>query len=122
MKVVMRNTDFFQANLSNASLKNSDFSNAIFYQATLHNTVFNGTYLHGASFDESDLLGATFNGAKLYGASFRDAINVPIEIKEKLDVQGVYPAIHQYSRQARRTREKQFLLAPQVSSAQNKAL
>jgi Pentapeptide repeats (9 copies) len=88
--VDLTNADFFQANLSKASLNGAIAQNAVFYKASLVNTVFKNSNLESANFQESDLTGANFKNAKLAGATFRNAINIPSDIFDKLDNDWVY--------------------------------
>src|SRR5205085_6403415 len=75
--VDLTGADFFQSDLTSASLRGAHAPNAVFYGATLHDTVFEGCDLTDADFREADLLGARFAGARLEGARFDGAKNLP---------------------------------------------
>ncbi len=82
----MSGADFFEADLSHASLKDATALKAVFYRATLHRTIFNGTKLSGADFRRADLDGAEFEGATLDGARFEGAQNVPDQVRAQLGI------------------------------------
>lgn len=83
-------TDFFGADLSNASLRNIIAKECQFYEARLCSTVFKGADLQNSNFMYADLDGCNFNNTKLTGANFQFAINIPKEIEEHLDEEGIY--------------------------------
>jgi hypothetical protein len=82
--------DFYQADLSAASLKGADARQAAFYQARLRNTVLRDANLQEANFFEADLSGANFRGSLLAGASFVSARNIPSELAPFIDAEGLY--------------------------------
>jgi hypothetical protein len=82
--------DFYRADLSRASLKGAYAKGAVFYQARLHNTVLSDADLTEANFFEADLRGAKFDRARLFLAKFSGARNVPSDVEEKLDENGIY--------------------------------
>lgn len=88
--VTLAGADFYRADLSGASLKNTCVVEGVFYQARLCHTVFKGADLRRANFFQADLTGAQFEGALLAGASFKDARNVPGELVPLLDGNGIY--------------------------------
>jgi hypothetical protein len=65
--------DFFEADLSGASLKGARACETVFFRATMRSTVLRDTALMGADFREADLQGARFDGANLDGANFAGA-------------------------------------------------
>jgi len=69
----MEDADFYQANLSGASLKGVKLNGAKFYEATLTGTVLKKTELRKANFDSAIIHGVDFTGADLRGASFTNA-------------------------------------------------
>lgn len=78
------NTDFYQADLSNASFKYEagkgvNLANSVFYQANLQGTNFEGSNLDGTNFYQ----------ANLEGAKFKDAKNIPDDIQKNL-VDNIY--------------------------------
>lgn len=79
-RVDMSGADFFEADLTCASLRGACAREAVFYGATLHSTVFEDCDLTAADFRHADLLGASFAGAVLADARFDDARNPPAEI------------------------------------------
>ena len=81
-KLNYSNTDFYRANLTNASFKvNSskgvNLTNCVFYEAILHNTNFSG----------SDLTGTSFYNASFKNTKFDGCSNIPEEIKNYLETQ-----------------------------------
>jgi hypothetical protein len=92
--------DFFEANLSKASLAGAIACRVVFCKADLRQAKllradfqaadFRQANAEGTVFSDSDLNGARFDGAKLTGAVFRRAKNIPDSIAEKLDKNGVY--------------------------------
>ena len=82
--------DFYRADLSGASLKNTAAEGAIFYQARAEDTIFRGADLRGANFFEANLARAVFTDAQLAGATFKGAINLPGELLAHLDADGTY--------------------------------
>jgi uncharacterized protein YjbI with pentapeptide repeats len=66
--------DFFQANLSGATLRNINAREAIFYEATLVGTRFSGADLSGANFTRALVESVDFSHARLAGANFAGAI------------------------------------------------
>jgi uncharacterized protein YjbI with pentapeptide repeats len=69
----LSHADFFEADLTGASLKDAVALDAVFFRATMKRTVFRGADLRGANFREAVLLGARFEDAKLDGADFAGA-------------------------------------------------
>ena len=67
-------TDFFQANLSQATLRNSTLIGAVFCEATLYETRFNNSQLQKSNFSGSSLHGTNFSDANLTGASFAGSV------------------------------------------------
>jgi uncharacterized protein YjbI with pentapeptide repeats len=93
--------DFFEADLTGASLKKAKACDAVFYRARLRGTVFRGATLSGADFREAtlsgadfreaDLNGAQFDGAKLDRARFEGARNIPDYVRAQLGADGRVP-------------------------------
>ena len=73
-QVNMEGADFFQANLTGTSLRESVLNNAVFYEATLNGTRFQGAELKRANFNSAQLYKVSFRGADLRGATFDNAI------------------------------------------------
>jgi uncharacterized protein YjbI with pentapeptide repeats len=69
----LSHADFFEADLSGASLKDAVAREAVFFRATMRRTVFRGADLRGADFREAVLQGARFDDANLDGADFAGA-------------------------------------------------
>lgn len=92
--------DFFEADLSGASLNGIRAEKAVFYQAICCKTFFVGAQLCGADFRNTDLQGASFDGANLTGAQFGNAhlegtqfpgaTGLPPDIASRLDTQSIY--------------------------------
>jgi uncharacterized protein YjbI with pentapeptide repeats len=89
--------DFFESDLTEASLKQVNACEAVFYRATLRRTVLRGTdltkadfrdaILEGTDFREADLKDAKFAGATIDGARFEGARNVPDDLRVRLGEQ-----------------------------------
>jgi hypothetical protein len=85
-KINLTGADFFQANLSGASLKGADLSKAKFREATLNRTVFKGANLQEANFSMATLQSVNFSGADLTGATFDGATLREVDFTDaKLD-------------------------------------
>jgi uncharacterized protein YjbI with pentapeptide repeats len=84
-EVNLSSADFFEADLTRASLKGVLAREAVFYRATLCHTVFDGSDLSAADFRKANLDGARFTGAVLSEARFEDAQNVPDEVSALLE-------------------------------------
>jgi hypothetical protein len=82
--VDLSNADFFEADLTYASLRGARGCGAVFYGATLRGTVLEGCDLTAADFRGADLKGARFENAVLANARFEGAKNVPLEISPSL--------------------------------------
>lgn len=83
-------SDFYGADLSHASLRNIIAKKCQFYESRLCNTVFRNANLTKANFMYSDLDGSNFEDAILTEANFQNAINIPTNISEHLDKEGIY--------------------------------
>lgn len=90
VRIDLSKADFYRADLSGASLKGAFAQEAVFYQARLHRTVLSKADLSGANFFEADLKDAKFDGAIMDKAIFRGARNIPEELLQKLDNNGIY--------------------------------
>jgi uncharacterized protein YjbI with pentapeptide repeats len=98
-QVDMSDADFFEADLTGASLKGSRAERTVFYHATLKNAVLRNAELVGADFRNADvtdadfrnadLSGARFEGAVLTGANFTDANNPPAAIAQLIGADGI---------------------------------
>ena len=64
---------FYEATLSNTTLRDTDLRSANFHAATLHSADLRGADLTGASFSGATLINVNFQGAKLEGANFDGA-------------------------------------------------
>ena len=82
-------TDFYMADLSYALLENIDGKQIIFYNAILMCANIKHCDFSNANFVGADLTNAYFKNVTLVGANFTNAINIPLEIKEKL-VNGIF--------------------------------
>ncbi len=72
-RIDLSGVDFFQANLSGASLKNSIIQGAQFYEATLSGTTLRGCDLRSANFYAATLCNVDLRGADLKGTDFSNA-------------------------------------------------
>lgn len=69
-RALLRNADFRDARLDQATFDGANLSNAHFQRSSLKNASFVGADLEGANFEEADLSSARFTGASLFGATF----------------------------------------------------
>lgn len=83
--VDLTGVDFFEADLSSASLRHARAPGAVFYGAILRGTVFEGCDLTAGDFRQADLQGARFANAVLVNARFDGAKNLPAEIAALVD-------------------------------------
>lgn len=90
--VNLSGADFFEADLSHASLRGARAREAVFYGATLHGTVFDDADLTAADFRGADLKGVRFGTAILADARFEGAENVPPHISAQLHDGRLRPA------------------------------
>lgn len=88
--VDLSQADFYRADLTGASLQKAVARNAVFYQSRLVNTVLDDADLTEANFFQADLRGVSFRGARLEGASFLESLNIPGDVQQHLDSEGVY--------------------------------
>lgn len=77
-RIDLSGVDFFQANLSGASLRNSIVQGGQFYEATLSGSILRGCDLRSANFYAATLCNVNLRGADLKGTDFSNAklINV----------------------------------------------
>jgi uncharacterized protein YjbI with pentapeptide repeats len=107
----LSHADFFEADLTGASLKEAVARDAVFFRAKMRSAVLRGADLKGANFREADLRGArfedakldradftgatlenaTFAGATLTEATFADATHLPGDLLHGLSVDQVAP-------------------------------
>ena len=87
--VDLTEADLFGADLTGASLKNAAAPRAVFYRATLNGTVLAGADVREADFREAHLKDANFDNALLEGARFKGAVDVPVEVADRLDADGL---------------------------------
>lgn len=110
--VDLTGADFFRADLTMASLKNSVAREAVFYQARMTNTVLKGADLRDANFYGADLTGANFADTLLDGAIFANARNIPDSISCRLDESGRYTMNGPYGLWKSDTGNRIFLSRP----------
>jgi uncharacterized protein YjbI with pentapeptide repeats len=70
----LSHADFFEADLTGASLRDAVACEAVFFRASMRDTVLRGADLTGADFRQADLQGARLEGAILDGADFAGAV------------------------------------------------
>lgn len=95
-----RNAMFDSADLTGANFKRSQLDGAHFSQAKLSKCIFQSAIASNSKFVEADLTGADFSQATLTGANFKNALligatfikakDIPSEISNRLDENGVY--------------------------------
>jgi hypothetical protein len=83
--------DFFEADLTHASLRGARAQAAVFYRAILCDAVLSGCDLTKADFRGAYLAGARFDDATIVGARFEGAHDVPAAIAALLDADGHVP-------------------------------
>jgi hypothetical protein len=71
-RIDFRYSDFYRADLTDASLRKAILDGAQFRETTLANAVLTDVQCEGASFKLADLRGANFDGAKLRGTTFEN--------------------------------------------------
>ena len=77
-------TDFYMADLSYALVENIDGNSIIFYNSILMSTNIKNCNFTNGNFVGADLTNVYFKNVILENANFKDAINIPIEIQQKL--------------------------------------
>lgn len=90
IRINMKETDMFMADISYATLNNIDGQGAIFLDAILYHTQIKKCDFTNAYFKGTDLSKAYFEKVKLYGANFCNATNLPIEFEGKLSQEGIF--------------------------------
>ncbi len=94
VKILMKEADFFMADLSYASINGVDFRSAHFNNANLSRTSFTNCDFDGADFSGAYLKNVRFKRqCKLDGAIFKGAWGVPDYIQKHLDKEGKYREI-----------------------------
>jgi uncharacterized protein YjbI with pentapeptide repeats len=83
--MILKNGDFYRADLSYALIKNIDAEGASFHHCILLETRFENCNLRGADFRKADLTKTCFKNVDLYAAKFDGAINIPEEISAYLE-------------------------------------
>lgn len=89
----MSHADFYQADLSYASINNAKCVETVFCGCNMRNTKFRNCNLRNCDFRGANLSGAKFldgSECKLEGAKFKNATNIPSAILEHLNAEGVY--------------------------------
>jgi hypothetical protein len=81
--------DLFEATCVRTSFKNVTAVDTVFYRSNLERAVFKMADCRRADFREAELGRADFTGAKIGGAKFAGALNIPAEVAQLLDAQGV---------------------------------
>lgn len=89
-KISMDFTDMFESDLSEALLENIKGYGAIFYGSIMINTVIKNCEFINANFVNVDMMNAKFKNVILTGANFSGAKNLPDNLKEFLDENGVF--------------------------------
>lgn len=89
-RLVMKKTDLFLADLSYANLKGIKGKGIVLYEATLFSASVKNCNFKRADFRSTDLTGVSFKKCKFKNANFSGALNVPNEIKQGLDANGIF--------------------------------
>lgn len=115
--------DFFQADVSDGSLKGASARGAKFYRTRLVRCVLSGADLRDTVFFEADLQGSIFSRAQLQGARFTGCTGVPVTVAGALDAGGVFtgsdpvPALDPSEpRRAQFFLSRPFLLSPEQTA------
>lgn len=82
--------DFFRADLSGASLRGAKAARAVFQRAQLVGTTLEGADLRDADLRAANVRNALFRGAQLHGAKFAGSFNLPGNVAQWLDSNGVF--------------------------------
>lgn len=90
IRIQMRETDMFMADLSYATLNEIDGQEAVFRNSILYHTQIKNCNFSKANFKGADLSNVYFEEVTLDGADFSNATNLPIEFNECLDDKGKY--------------------------------
>lgn len=117
-KIRIHQTDFYLADLSYALFEYVD-GDAYFTSAILCHTRFKLCDLRGANFKGADLSNVFFKQVKLKGADFSNAINLPKDLKDKLDDAGKFTQDEVYTTPAVAQEPKQiFFSVPSILDPQ----
>lgn len=81
--------DLFKSDCTGASFRDAIAVGTVFYHATLEHTVLIGADCQDADFREAKLSGCKFSGAKIGGAKFSGAQDIPTEVANLLNNDGV---------------------------------
>ena len=102
-RINLSSSDFFRADLSYASINNAKCIDTIFCECNMRQTRFRNCDLRNCNFRSSNLKDVKFTDGsekQLEGAQFAGATNIPPEILEHLDKEGIYhniPPTEKYS-------------------------
>lgn len=89
-RIYLHQTDLFMANLSYGLIDNVDAKEIILYNAILFGTRIKNSDFTKADFTGADLTNISLVKVKLQGAKFYRATNIPKELQEHLDSNGIY--------------------------------
>ncbi len=109
-------TDCYMADLSYALLDKIDGNGIIFYNAILMATRIKHCDFSGANFMGADLTNTRFTNVILFKANFKDAVNVPKEIADGLDENGIYTKEEAVTTQNKQNAKTIFFSMPGVLS------
>jgi uncharacterized protein YjbI with pentapeptide repeats len=84
-RVVIRDRNFTNANLTNEIFRGSDLRGSNFTNANLTNADFRGSDLRGSNFTRANLTNADFRGSNLYNAILTDAITTGARFYSNID-------------------------------------
>jgi uncharacterized protein YjbI with pentapeptide repeats len=90
LKSKLDSCDFSYADFTGAGLEESTFINSRLWHAN-----FQGGHLQGTNFQGADLKGCNFFGTEFEKTNFKGAINIPEEIKEFIDENGLATGVWQ---------------------------
>ncbi len=93
LKSKLDSCDFSYADFTGAGLEESSFINSRLWYAN-----FQGGHLQGTNFEGADLKGCNFFGTEFEKTNFKGAINIPDEIKEFIDNDGLATGVWQQTK------------------------
>jgi uncharacterized protein YjbI with pentapeptide repeats len=94
IKSKLDSCDFSYADFTGAGLEESTFINSRLWYAN-----FQGGHLQGTNFEGADLKGCNFFGTEFEKTNFKGAINIPDEIKDFIDENGLATGVWQQTKE-----------------------
>ena len=107
-RIDLSGADLFMANLSKALIENVDAHNAYLNNTILTRTTIKNSDFSYANFYGADLSNIILNQVTLKGAKFNKALNIPDEISNHLDKDGIFQSDEKVSTNKNETEKKIF--------------